>query len=72
MEDYNNINLLINVVCCFSEASMTVKMQSFIDSSAIVVQYIHGLFHSRELAKELRDRFGLWLLFQLQSLRVRM
>ena len=51
---------------------MTVKMQSFIDSSAIVVQYIHGLFHSRELAKKLRDRFGLWLLFQLQSLRVTM
>ncbi|KAJ9700986.1 hypothetical protein PVL29_006356 [Vitis rotundifolia] len=39
-----------------NEASMTVKMQSFIDSSAILVQYIRGLFHSRESAKELLEQ----------------
>ena len=37
---------------------MTVKMQSFIDSSAIVVQYIPGLFHSREMAKELLEQIS--------------
>ena len=58
MQEYDNISLLINVVCCFSEAPMTVKMQSFIDSSAIVVQYIPGLFHSREMAKELLEQIS--------------
>ena len=36
---------------------MTTKMQSFVDSSALVVQYIDSLFHSRELAEELLELF---------------
>ncbi|CBI17899.3 unnamed protein product, partial [Vitis vinifera] len=38
-----------------NEVSMTTKMQSFVDSSALVVQYIDSLFHSRELAEELLE-----------------
>ena len=34
------------------------EMQSFIDSSAIVVQYIPDLFHSREMAKELLEQIS--------------
>ncbi|XP_059596811.1 accelerated cell death 11-like [Vitis vinifera] len=38
-----------------NEVSMTTKMQSFVDSSALLVQYIDSLFHSRELAEELLE-----------------
>ena len=70
MEDYNNINFLINVVCCFLEASMTIKMQSFTDSSTTLVQNIHNLSHSRELAKNCLNRliFGSYFNFKACTL----
>lgn len=35
---------------------MTVKMQSFVDSAAFMVQYIEGLLYSRESVKELLEQ----------------
>ena len=34
---------------------MTAKMKSFVDSSAVIVNYIDSLFHSRELGQQLLE-----------------
>ena len=54
IQHYDN-NFLIKVVCCFPEVSMTAKMKSFVDSSAVIVNYIDSLFHSRELGQQLLE-----------------
>ncbi|RVW75931.1 Accelerated cell death 11 [Vitis vinifera] len=38
-----------------NEVSMTAKMKSFVDSSAVIVNYIDSLFHSRELGQQLLE-----------------